>query len=127
MQFILRGSLYGLICSEHQIPVKNTIVRLYHYKNSDSVVTATNAQEKELFTVLSGDELKEKASDLIAETKTDESGIYQFNLDDKKNKYTGGPVELVIYFPDRPDYGQENKKLPKGFKEFFVFKPWAYT
>ncbi len=120
MRFILKGNLYGMICREQQIPVKETIVRLYRYKDQQTVAAVATAQPKELFKVYSTGELSEKSNDLIAETKTDEYGTYTFDLDEKKHKYKGEPVELVLYYPDVPDYGQENKKSPKKFKEFGV-------
>ncbi|NOQ24871.1 MAG: hypothetical protein GQ564_05860 [Bacteroidales bacterium] len=120
MNFILKGNLYGLICREQHIPVKNTIVRLYRYNDQQSVVAMATAQPKELFKIYTNEQLKAKSKDLIAETKTDEYGTYTFDLDERKHNYKGEPVELVLYYPDVPDYGQVNKKLPKKFKEFGV-------
>ncbi|SMO32692.1 hypothetical protein SAMN06265379_10142 [Saccharicrinis carchari] len=132
MRFFLRGHLYGLICREQRTPVKETIVRLYRYNNQDSVVGMATAQPKELFKIYSKEELSAKSKDLIAETRTDGNGAYSFDLDEKKQKYGGGPVEIVLNYPDVPDYGQENQDKPKGFKEFDVrvnvFQPkWRET
>lgn len=120
MRFILKGTLHGLICREQQIPVKETIVRLYRYNNQDAVVAMATAQPKELFKIYSKEELSAKSKDLIAETKTDEYGAYSFDLDEKKQNYNGSPIELALYYPDVPDYGQTNKDKPKNFKEFGV-------
>lgn len=120
MRFILKGDLNGLICREQQIPVKKTIVRLYRYNNQDSVVVMATAEPKELFKIYSKEELSAKSTNLLAETTTDEYGAYSFDLDDKKQKYSGEAVELVLYYPDVPDYGQSNKDRPKQFKEFGV-------
>lgn len=120
MNFILKGNLNGFICREQQIPVKNTIVRLYHYKNIETVAAMASAQPKEIFNIYSDEKIHAKSDNLIAETKTDEYGTYVFELDEKKHNYKGGPVEIVLYYPDVPDYGQENKNIPKHFEKFGV-------
>lgn len=120
MRFILKGNLHGVLCREKQIPVKKTIVRLYRYNDQDSVVGMATAEPKELFKIYKNEELSAKSSNLLAETNTDENGAYSFDLDQEKQKYKDEPVELVLYYPDVPDYGQENKDKPKNFKGFGV-------
>jgi hypothetical protein len=72
------------------------IVRLYRSRDAQSVTALAVANPKETFAVLSDDQANEKASALIAETKTDEDGNYTFELQENQ-RYNGEAFEVDIY------------------------------
>ncbi len=95
MNYIFRGKLCGLICPECPEPLANVIVRLYRSRAANTVTELAVASPKDTFAVLTDDQVKEKASALIAETKTDEEGNFTFNLSDKN--YKGEAFEVDVY------------------------------
>src|SRR3954470_1784807 len=96
MAFVFRGRLCGLICSECPEPLANVTVRLYRARDVTKVTALAVANPKETFAVLSDAQVNEKASALIAETKTDEDGNYAVELDDKDH-YSGEAFEVDVY------------------------------
>src|SRR5262245_53272515 len=96
MTYVFRGRLCGLICAECPEPLANMIVRLYRSRDAQSVTALAVANPKETFAVLSDDQANEKASALIAETKTDEDGNYTFELQENQ-RYNGEAFEVDIY------------------------------
>lgn len=119
MLYILRGNLIGVKCDDHFMPLANTIVRLYRSRaNVDDATVLVTAQAKETFQLLDEKAIKAKEKYLLAETRTDESGNYTFEIDGDKSKYKGETVEFDIYYPEIPDYGQEDTSEPKNFNAF---------
>ena len=96
MAYIFRGKLCGLICPECPEPLANVIVRLYRSRDVQTVTALAVASPKETFAVLTEEQVNEKASALIAETRTDEEGNFTFELGDK-DRYNGEAFEIDVY------------------------------
>lgn len=96
MAYIFRGKLCGLICPECPEPLANVIVRLYRSRDAQTVTALAVANPKETFAVLTEEQVKAKASALIAEIKTDEEGNFSFALGDNEG-YKGEAFEVDVY------------------------------
>src|SRR5262249_46725098 len=84
------------ICPECPESLANVIVRLYRSRDAQTVTASAVAPPKETFAVLTEEQVKEKASALIAETNTDEEGNFTFELGDKE-RYKGEAIEVDVY------------------------------
>ncbi len=121
MRYTIKGKLQSAICDGHEFAIMHTKVRIYSLNEKINAATAfTSAQSKEVSQVFDEKEIKNRRKQLLAETTTDASGNYEFNIDGNKAKYDGGAVAVVLYYEELPDYGQKDTKLPKHFKPFEV-------
>ncbi|WKN32909.1 hypothetical protein PZB74_06070 [Porifericola rhodea] len=118
MKFYLRGRLHAIICDDRQHPISHTTVRLYVQEKEGS--SLISAPAKEAFQMLEEKQVKAKQKRLLAETTTDAVGNYTFEIDGDKQKYKGEALEFDLYYPDVPDYGQEDREKPKNFTPFQV-------
>ncbi|MDN3690084.1 hypothetical protein [Cyclobacterium jeungdonense] len=121
MIYTLKGNLTGVQCDDHFMPLSNTTVRLYRSRadvNEATVLVA--AQAKETFQIIDEKGIKSKEKDLLAESKTDESGNYTFEINGDKAKYKGEAVEFAVFYAEVPDYGQKNTEKPKNFQPFLA-------
>ena len=96
MPYIFRGRLCGLICAECPEPLANVLVRLYRSRDSQMVTALAVANPKETFAILTEAQIADKASALIAETRTDEEGNFAFELGDGE-QYKGEAFEVDVY------------------------------
>ncbi len=96
MAYVFRGRLCGYICSECPEDLANLTVRLYRNSAQQNVTALAVADPKDTFAILSDEQVKAKASSLIAETKTSENGSFTFELGDKQ-KYGGEAFEVDVY------------------------------
>jgi hypothetical protein len=74
MGYIFRGSLCGWLCGECREPLFDVVVRLYRHRAEQNITALAVADPSDTFTVLNDEQVKAKASMLIAETKTDAQG-----------------------------------------------------
>ena len=119
MKYLLRGHINTTCCGEIKYPLEKAIIRLYRVKDKQPLTHAIAAEPKETFAILDEKAIKAKKSLLLAETRTDENGMYEFVIDSKKNDYAGEPVQIDVFFPEVPDFGQPEHKN-KDFKPFQV-------
>jgi hypothetical protein len=96
MNYIFRGRLCSLICSECREPLRRVKVRLYHLDPRENAIDRASANAKDTFAILDDEAIKAKQSLLIAETETDAEGNYSFDLGEKQN-YKGGAFEVDVY------------------------------
>ncbi|HPF09910.1 MAG TPA: hypothetical protein PKW08_00325 [Flavobacteriaceae bacterium] len=121
MDYLIKGRLYATICDESKRPLIDTKVRVYKLEVNDTALAAlASAQSKELSNVYEEKDIKVRKNNLLAETTTDMNGEYSFQIDGEKKKYDGGPVAIVAFYDEVPDYGQGSTKPPKGFTHFEV-------
>ena len=106
MAYIFRGRLCGLICPECPEPFANMIVRLYRSRDTETITALAVASPKETFAILTDEQVEEKSSAMIAETKTDEAGNFSFELGEKE-RYNGEAFEVDVYCGTVP-------RLPPG-------------
>lgn len=117
MKYVLRGRIHATICDDRQLPLSRTLVRLYRFEAKDATRLVA-APAKEAFQFLEEKDIKAKQKRLLAETTTDAQGNYSFELDGDKKKYKGEAVEVDVYYPEIPDYGQEDTDKPRNYKAF---------
>lgn len=121
MKFTIKSKLHTAICDGTDLAIAHTKVRLYSIHEEINAVTAfTAAQSKELSQVFEDGEINKREKLLLAETKTDASGNYEFHIDAKEALYSGGAVAVTLYYDEVPDYGQKNTSLPRRFKRFEI-------
>jgi hypothetical protein len=120
MKYIIKGQLTAAICKERSYPLGQTVIRLYRVMHTDAAAALVSAQAKETFQLIEEKHIEEKANALIAETTTDSHGNYVFNIDSEKSDYQGEAVEVYLYYPTIPDYGQNEQKGTRPFKPFLI-------
>ena len=119
MKYSLKGRIQTTVCDDHQHALTNTVIRLYQ-PDDETVTELVAAQPKEAFRWLEKKDFQAKQKRLLVETTTDAQGHYTFEIDGEQKNYQGGAVELDIYYPEIPDYGQKNTDKPAGYLPFQV-------
>ncbi|MBC9797334.1 hypothetical protein [Sinomicrobium weinanense] len=121
MKYAISGRLYAAICDDEKHIIANTKVRVYRIEQDINMATAlTAARSKEVSRGYEENEIKARKSMLLAETETDGSGHYEFEIDGDRHKYNGGAIEVVLHYDKVPGYGQQSTTDPRGFKPFQV-------
>jgi len=93
MSYVFKGKLCGFFCNDCSEPLDRVKVRLYRPSRSESVTILAVADANQTFHQVHADELKAKQKLLIAETTTDASGAFTFELGEKE-KYSGEAFEI---------------------------------
>lgn len=114
MIYIFKGRLSALICAECLEPMSDVFVRLYRHQGSQDITALAVAHPKDTFSILSDNQVKLKASSLIAEVKTDAYGNFEFALGDKQN-YKGETFEIDVYCATLP-HRKHGRKLPPALQ-----------
>ena len=117
MKYSLKGRIQATVCDNHQQALANTIIRLY-YSENEGVTELVAAPSKELFQVLDEEMIQAKQKRLLTETTTDARGHYEIKIDSEQNAYEGQSLELNAYYPEIPDYGQQDTSKPSGYAPF---------
>lgn len=110
MAYIFRGRLGGFICAQYPEVLANVRVRLYHNRPEQSVTLLAVANPVDTFAILTDKQVKEKESSLLAETETNNDGIFIFELSEKQN-YRGEAFEVDIVCTTMP-YQKIGPNLP---------------
>jgi hypothetical protein len=101
MSYIFRGRLCGYLCEDCDEPLADVIVRLYRHRKDQDVTARAVAEPGMTLALVSDDEVKAKASSLIAEATTDADGNFSFELGSKQ-KYGGEAFEIDVYCGNVP-------------------------
>ena len=83
MKYTFRGTLCGCLCEDCTEPLFGIEVLLYLPWQKERVVETAVANVKETFRLVTKEESAARKDLLIAKTKTDEQGNFEFILDDK--------------------------------------------
>jgi hypothetical protein len=83
MKFTIKGNLTGYLCEDCNEPIGNVEVLLYQPWQKENVLEKAIASEKETFRLVNQEEANARKSLLIASTKTDEIGNFEFTIDEK--------------------------------------------
>jgi hypothetical protein len=110
MAYIFRGRLGGFICAQYPEALANVRVRLYRNRPEQSVTLLAVANPEDTSAILTDKQVKEKESSLLAETETNNDGIFIFELGEKQN-YCGEAFEVDIYCTTMP-YQKIEPNLP---------------
>ena len=101
MAYIFRGRLGGFICAQYPEVLANVRVRLYRNRPEQSVTLLAVANPEDTSVILTGKQVKEKESSLLAETETSNDGVFIFELGEKQN-YRGEAFEVDVYCTTMP-------------------------
>src|SRR5262249_33561821 len=107
MAYVFKGRLCGFLCAECQEFLADDTVRLYRVRPDQDAVALAAASSKDTFVILDDDAVAAKRASLIAESQTDESGVFKFELDDKT--YGGEAFEVDVYCKTVPHLPQGSK------------------
>jgi len=124
MSFIFRGRLEGGLCSECCEFISGVNVRLYRHAAGTNVTALAVASANDTLALLTDDQVKAKASLLIAETVTDANGAFAFELGDAQS-YRGDAFEIDVYcgtVPHRKTGARET--APKQFSITTLQPAW---
>lgn len=94
MGYQLEGQLRGGLCDDCTDQLAGVLVRLYRPPSVAAAPPQTAANPKTTFRVLSEDQVRARANDLIAETTTDAEGGFRFDLDPRT--YRGEAFEMIV-------------------------------
>jgi len=83
MKYIIKGNLCGYLCEECTEPLSGIEVKLYLPWHKEKVLVKALANTKETFHLVSKEEASSRKKLLIATTKADANGNYEFVVDDK--------------------------------------------
>ncbi len=121
MKYYFKGNLCGFLCEECREPLAGMEVLLYLPWQKESVAQTAVADVKDTFRLVSKEEAASRKELLIAKTKTDEFGNFQFELDEKYSKtvfdidFVCGTVPRV---PPKP------RKEPLQFHLTTIYPQW---
>jgi hypothetical protein len=101
MAYIFRGHLGGFICAQCPEALSNVRVRLYRNRPEQNVTLLAVASPEDTSVILTDKQVKEKASSLLAETETNNDGLFIFELGEKQN-YHGEAFEVDVYCETMP-------------------------
>ncbi len=96
MKFVIKGNLRGLLCSDCELPINGTSVKIYKPAADSRETMLVVADAKQTFHQTSADELKAKAKLFIGEGQLQENGDFEVDLGDRSG-YDGGALEIDWY------------------------------
>jgi len=101
MNFIIKGNLRGLLCSDCELPVTGTSVKIYKPAPDSRETLLAVADAKQTFHQLTADELNAKEKLFIAEGKLQDNGNFEVELG-QRSGYDGGALEIDWYCGNSP-------------------------
>jgi hypothetical protein len=123
--YIFKGRLRAYICKECLEVLANVQVRLYRHRGDQKVDSLVAAAPKHTFAVLSEDNVNAKARYLIAETRTDRNGEFAFQLDPKKDHYSGEAFEVDVRMTSVPGRNPDAEDIPVQFTITSLEPEWT--
>jgi hypothetical protein len=116
MAYIFRGRLGGFICAQYPEVLSNVRVRLYRNRPEQSATLLAVASPEDTSAILTDRQVKDKESSLLAETETNNDGVFVFELGEKQN-YRGEAFEIDVYCAMVPHQrtGSNNPPPPRQF------------
>ncbi len=122
MSFYFKGNLCGNLCDDCTEPLSGIEVLLYLPSQTDNVISHAVADTKDTFHLVTKEEAASRKNLLIATTKTDELGNYEFVLDEKYSK-TAFDIDFICgnvpRIPPKPP-----RKEPLQFHLTTIFPQW---
>ena len=86
MKYLFKGNLCGFLCEECREPFAGMEVLIYLPWQKERLAEVAVADVKDTFRLVSKEEAASRKNLLIATTKTDELGNFQFEIDEKYSK-----------------------------------------
>jgi hypothetical protein len=127
VSYTFRGNLCGKLCADCLEQLSDVTVRLYRNRADQNITALAVASPNDTLALLSDEQMKQKASQLVAETKTDAEGNFSFTLG-REQKYEGGAFEVDVYCGTVPHRKPGRKQPPPRQFSITTFQPsWKQT
>ena len=127
MSYVFRGNLCGWLCAECREELSDVTLRLYRNRPDQNVTALAVASPNDTLALLTDEQVKTKASQLIAEAKTDANGNFSFTLG-REQKYEGGAFEVDVYCGTVPRRIPGRKAVqPRQFSITTLQPAWKQT
>jgi hypothetical protein len=107
MNYLIKGNLCGLLCDDCFEPLYGSEVHLYLPWKKDQLLESAVANPKETFHLVSADEAAARKSLLVATSKVDEQGNFEFSVSEKYGNtafdidFVCGTVPRIPHVPPR--------------------------
>ncbi|HEX2631008.1 MAG TPA: hypothetical protein VHM26_18455 [Chitinophagaceae bacterium] len=121
MKYIFRGKLCGYLCDDCYDWLSGIEVLLYLPWQKEKVLANAVADTKETFHLVSKEENASRKELLIARTKTDEEGNFEFELDEK---YANTAFDIDFVCGTVPRNPGKPRKDPLQFHLTTVYPQW---
>lgn len=102
MNYIIKGNLRGLLCSDCELPVAGTSVKVYKPADQQNETRLAVADPKQTFHQVTDDELKSKERLFITQADVQENGDFSIEIDGAKTGYEGGSIDVDWYCGNEP-------------------------
>jgi len=102
MNYIIKGNLRGLLCSDCELPVAGTSVKVYRPSDQQNETRLAVADPKQTFHQVTDEELKAKERLFITQTDVQENGDFTIEIDGGKSGYEGGSIDVDWYCGNVP-------------------------
>jgi hypothetical protein len=102
MNYIIKGNLRGLLCSDCELPVAGTSVKVYRPSDQQNETRLAVADPKQTFHQVNEDELKAKERLFITQADVQENGDFTIEIDGGKSGYEGGSIDVDWYCGNVP-------------------------
>ncbi len=102
MNYIIKGNLRGLLCSDCELPVAGTSVKVYRPSDQQNETRLAVADPKQTFHQVTGEELKAKERLFITQADVQENGDFAIEIDGAKSGYEGGSIDVDWYCGNVP-------------------------
>ncbi len=127
MSYLFRGKLCGYLCEECTEPLSEVVIRLYRNRKDQNITALAVADPGQTLSLINDDQVKTKASSLIAEARTDANGNFSFDLGAKQN-YAGEAFEIDVYCGTVPHRKPGRKQVqPRQFSVTTLQPLWKQT
>ncbi|MFB0499345.1 hypothetical protein ABID99_005582 [Mucilaginibacter sp. OAE612] len=102
MNYIIKGNLRGLLCSDCELPVAGTSVKVYRPSDQQNETRLAVADPKQTFHQVNDDELKAKERLFITQADVQGNGDFTIEIDGGKSGYEGGSIDVDWYCGNVP-------------------------
>ena len=127
MSYLFKGRLCGYLCQECEEPLSDVVIRLYRNRKEQNTTALAVADPGLTLSLNNDDQVKAKASSLIAEGKADANGNFSFTLG-AKEKYSGEAFEIDVYCGTVPRRKPGRKPVqPRQFSITTLQPLWKQT
>ncbi|MDB5147117.1 MAG: hypothetical protein JWQ57_1137 [Mucilaginibacter sp.] len=112
MNYIIKGNLRGLLCSDCELPVAGTSVKVYRPSDQQNETRLAVADPKQTFHQVNDEELKAKELLFITQADVQENGDFSIEIEGGKSGYEGGSIDVDWYCGNVPFRVPIPKKNP---------------
>ncbi|WP_121808148.1 transthyretin-like family protein [Mucilaginibacter kameinonensis] len=102
MNYIIKGNLRGLLCSDCELPVAGTSVKVYRPSDQQNETRLAVADPKQTFHQVNDEELTAKERLFITQADVQENGDFTIEIDGAKAGYEGGSIDVDWYCGNVP-------------------------